>query len=169
MSNVDYEADGSITDAHDCSTETSLQDCSSATVEQVLSTLQSVGWDFSMFRDGATITTDSDVPNVTHTGRTAPSWNLNYPALACLKNGQYYVEYHEIFKMTDIPVMLEVTWNKVVGWLGKHVKELAEMLRKQVRQKIVERGEKFSWVASYDGFYLRNSRAPLQQLLWYST
>ena len=52
------------------------------------------------------------------------------------------------------PVMSEATWNKVIGWLGKSVEELAEMSCNQVRQKVVSRGEKFSWVASYDGFYL---------------
>ena len=157
ITNVDHEADGSITDTHDCSTDTSHQDCSSATVEQVLPTLQSASWDFSMFRDGVTIciTTDSEISKITHTGRgTAPSWNLKYPALPCLMNGQYYVEYHDIFGMTDTPVMSEVTWNKVDEWLGKHVKELAEVSCKHVCQNIEEHGEKFSWVASYDGFYL---------------
>ena len=121
----------------------------------MLSTLQGAGWDFSMLQDGATITNDEDIPKITRTGSgIAPSWNLNYPALASLMNGQYYVEYHGVFGMMGTPVMSEVTWNKVVGWLGENVKELAELSCNQVRQKIVERGEKFSWVASYDGFYL---------------
>ena len=30
--------------------------------------------------------------------------------------------------MMGTPVMLEATWNKVIGWLGNNVKELAEML-----------------------------------------
>lgn len=36
----------------------------------------------------------------------------------------------------------------------KSVEELAEISCKQVYQKVVIRGEKFSCVASYDGFYL---------------
>lgn len=48
------------------------------------------------------------------------------------------------------PLMSEVTWNKVIGWLGKHVQELAEISCEQVCQKIVTCGEKFSWLASYD-------------------
>ena len=34
------------------------------------------------------------------------------------------------------------------------MKKLAELSRDQVNKKIVECGEKFSWVASYDGFCL---------------
>ena len=124
-------------------------------MEQVLLTLQSAGWDFSTLQDSATITTDTDTPNIAHTGSgTGPSWDLNYPALISLMNGQYYVEYHAIFGMMGIPVMSEATWNKTIGWLGKHVNEIAEITCEQVRQKIVSRGEKSSWVASYDGFYL---------------
>ena len=150
------EAGSSTTDTLDDSAETSLEDSfASPTVEQVLLTLRSAGWDFSMLQDGATITTEEAIPKITHTeSGIAPSWNLNYPALASLMNGQYYVEYHGVFGMMGTPVMSEVTWNKVVGWLGKNVKELAELSCEQVRQKIVERGEKVSWVASYDGFYL---------------
>ena len=108
-----------------------------------------------MLRDNAIITTDTDTPKIAHTGSgTSPSWDLNYPALVSLMNGQYYEEYNGVFGMMGIPVMSEVTWNKTISWLGKHVKELAEITCEQVRQKIVLRGEKFSWVASYDGFYL---------------
>ena len=147
------KAGSSTTDTLDGSAETSLEDSfASPTVEQVLLTLQSAGWDFSMLQD---ITTEEDIPKITHTGSgIAPSWNLNYPALTSLMNGQYYVEYHGVFGMMGTPVMSEVTWNKVVGWLGKNVKELAKLSCEQVRQKIVERGKKLSWVASYDGFYL---------------
>ena len=124
-------------------------------MEQVLLTLQSAGWDFSTLQDSATITTDTDTSKIAHTGSgTGPSWDLNYPALVSLMNGQYYVEYHAIFGMMGIPVMSEATWNKTIGWLGKHVNEIAEITCEQVRQKIVSRGEKSSWMASYDGFYL---------------
>ena len=103
----------------DSSIETSLLDCLSPTVEQVLLTLQSAGWDLSTLQDSATITTDTDTPKIAHTGSGAePSWDLNYPALAFLMNGQYYVEYHAIFGMMGIPVMSEAMWNKTIGWLG---------------------------------------------------
>ena len=121
----------------------------------MLSTLQSAGWDFSVLQESPTITPNTDTPKIAHTGSgTAPSWKINYPALVCLMNGQYYVEYHGVFGMKRIPVMSEATWNKTIGWLGTQVKDLAEIPCKQVRQKIVLRGEQFSWVASYDGFYL---------------
>ena len=81
----------------DSSIKTSLLDYFSPAVKQVLLTLQSAGWDFSTLQDSATITTDTDTPNIAHTGSgTEPSWNLNYPALVSLMNGQYYVEYHAI-------------------------------------------------------------------------
>ena len=87
-----------------------------------------------MLRYGTIITTDGEAPQIMHTeSGIAPSWNLNYPALTSLINGQYYVEYHEIFGMMGTPVMSEVTWNKVIGWLGKHVKELADISCEQVR------------------------------------
>jgi len=154
MSDLGSSVDSSL-DTSDSSLEASLLDYASPTVEQVLSTLQSAGWDFTMLRDNAIITTDTDTPKIAHTGSgTSPSWDLNYPALVSLMNGQYYVEYNGVFGMMGIPVMSEVTWNKTISWLGKHVKELAEITCEQVRQNIVLRGEKFSWVASYDGFYL---------------
>ena len=124
-------------------------------MEYVLSILESAGWDFNILQDSATITTNTEMPKISDNGsRTAPSWDLHYPALVSLMNGQYYVEYHGVFGMMGTPVMSEATWNKVIGWLGKSVEELAEMSCNQVRQKVVSHGEKFSWVASYDGFYL---------------
>ena len=56
--------------------------------------------------------------------------------------------------MMDIPVMLEATWNNLIGSLGKNVKETAEMTCEQVHQKIMSFGEKLSWVFSYNGFNL---------------
>ena len=47
-------------------------------------------------------------------------------------NGQYYVEYHGVFGMMGIPELSEATWNKTIGWLGTHVKDLAEMTCEQV-------------------------------------
>ena len=146
------DEDSFTTDTLDSSAETPLQDCSSPTVEEVLSTLQGAGWDFSMLRDSATINTNTEVSKNAHTGSgIAPSWDLNYPALVSLINGQHYVEYHGIFGMMGTPVMSEATWNKVIGCLSK---KLADISCNQVCQKVVERGEKFTWVASYDGFYL---------------
>ena len=154
MSDLGSSVDNSL-DTSDSFLEASLSDYASPTVEQVLSTLQSAGWDFSVLRDKAIITTDTDTPKIAHTGSgTSPSWDLNYPALVSLMNGQYYVEYKGVFGMMGIPVMSEATWNKTISWLGKHVKDLAETACEQVRQNIILRGEKFSWVASYDGYYL---------------
>ena len=74
----------------------------------MLLTLQSSGWDFSTLQDSAIITTDTDTPKIAHTRSGAGSyWDLNYPALVSLMNGQYYVEYHAIFGMMGISVMSE--------------------------------------------------------------
>ena len=103
----------------DSSIKTSLLDCLLPTVEQVLLTLQSAGWNFSILQDSATITTDTGTPKIAHTGNgPGPSWDLNYPALVSFMNGKYYVEYHAIFDMMGIPVMSEAMWNKTFGWLG---------------------------------------------------
>ena len=109
----------------DSSIKTSLLDCLSPTVEQVLLTLQSAGWDFSTLQDSATITTDNDTPKIVHTESGAgPSWDLNSSALVSLMNGQYCVEYYAILGMMGIPVMSETIWNKTIGWLGKHINEM---------------------------------------------
>ena len=51
LSDLNDEVDSFTTDTPDSSAETPLQDCSSPTVEEALSTLQGAGWDFSMLRD----------------------------------------------------------------------------------------------------------------------
>ena len=56
-------------------------------------------------------------------------------------NGQYYVEYHGVFGMMGTP-------SNVRG----HMEQGSWMARKNVKEKVVERGKKLSWVASYDGF-----------------
>ena len=130
----------------DSSIKTSVLDCFSSMVEQVLSTLQSTVQDFSILQDNVTITTDTVIHKIPHTGSGAGcSWDFNYPALISLMNGQYYVEYHAIFDIMGILVMLEAKWNKTIGWLGNDVKELAKMTYEQVCQKIVSCGDKFSW------------------------
>ena len=117
----------SSNDMLDYSIETSFLDCLSPTVEQVLLTLQSAGWDLSILKDSATIITDTDTSKIAHTGNGAGlSWDLNYLALASLMIVQYYLEYHAIFGMIDIPVMSEATWNKTIGWLGKMLMKLLE-------------------------------------------
>ena len=99
----------------DSSIETSLLDCLSPTVEQVLLTLQSAGCYFSTLQDSAAITTDTDTPKIAHTESGAgPSWDLNYSALVSLMNGQYCVEYYAILGMMSILVMSETMWNKTI-------------------------------------------------------
>ena len=50
--------------------------------------------------------------------------------------------------------MSEKRWSKVVAWLGKHVEDIANSSCQQVRQAIIDQGDKHKWTASYDGFYL---------------
>ena len=79
--------------------------------------------------DNAIISTDTDTLKIAHSGSgTSPSWDLNYPTLVSLMNGQYYEEYNRVFGMMGIPIMLEA---KTILWLGKQVK-LAEITCEQV-------------------------------------
>ncbi|XP_065915443.1 uncharacterized protein [Dysidea avara] len=109
----------------------------------------------------------------------APSWDLNYPVLTFLMNGQYYAEYKGTLGMMGLPVMSERQWMKVVSWLGGHVEELANSSCAQVREMVSDRGDKFKWIASFDGFYLtrghhsNNSSATLHdtvsdKIAWYA-
>ena len=116
--------------------------------------LTNAGWDFTSMKDTATICTIGHTTSIVNSGKgPSSSWELNYPALVSLMNGQYYVEYQGIFGMMEMPVMSEKTWNKVISWLGKHFEELALATCEQVRSKVIERGDKFSWNVSFDGFY----------------
>ena len=132
--------------------------------DKVLTCLSSNGWDFTslqdnhtatIFPDGLVLTATSHAPTIFHSGvGPAPSWKLNYPALAYLMNGQYYSEYSGTLKLMGLPVMCEKSWDKTVAWLAKHVEKLATSSCRQVREHISKRGDMLSWVASFDGFYL---------------
>ena len=130
----------------------------------MLTTLSAAGWIFSPTENTATIFPDQVriidnggyTPAIKHshtTGRV-PSWQLNYPALSFLMNGQYYSEYIGTFSLMGLPVMSDTAWEKVVAWLGKHVEALAKSSCEQVQKRITNRGDKLQWIASYDGFYL---------------
>ena len=127
----------------------------SGTVEEVLKVLTNAGWDFTSMNNTGTIFTTGHTPRIVNSGKgPSPSWELNYPALVSLMNGQYYVEYQGVFGMMEMPVMSEKTWNKVISWVGKYIEELALATCEQVRSKVIERGDKLSWIVSFDGFYL---------------
>jgi len=93
-------------------------------------------------------------PSIFNTGTKPRCWNLNYPALAFMLNGGYYSDYDNVFGTMGLPVMHHTTWEGVVQWVGKYVERLAQWSCDQVRTKIVARGDKEQWQASYDGFYL---------------
>ena len=84
----------------------------------------------------------------------SPSWELNYPALSFLLNGQYYSDYENTLSLMGLPVMLDTAWQSLVASLGKHVEALALASCEQVCERIVQQGDKQNWTASYDGFYL---------------
>ena len=129
----------------------------------VLTTLLAAGWDYRSTDHTSTIfphelriaSNGESTPAIAHLHVTghAPSWQLNYPVLSFLMNGQYYSEYQGIFSLMGLPVMLDTAWQKVVVWLGRHVEALAKSCD-QVQKKITDRGDKLQWTASYDGFYL---------------
>ena len=131
---------------------------------QVLTTLLSSGWDFTAI-EYASLVLPATI-RITHHGEhapkiqsshatgPAPSWEINYPALPFLLNGQYYSDYHATFSLMGLPVMSGTTWDKLVSWLGKHVEALAKKSCEQVQQHIIDRGDKLNWTAAFDGFYL---------------
>ena len=131
--------------------------------------LSSNGWDFTslqdnhtatIFPDGLVLTATSHAPTIFHSGvGPAPSWKLNYPALAYLMNGQYYSEYSGTLKLMGLPVMSEKSWDKAVAWLAKHVEKLAMSSCRQVREHISKRGDMLSWV----WWILFNKRSPFKQ------
>ena len=97
---------------------------------------------------------DTGISNIRSSGCKPKSWELNYPALACLLNGGYYTGYASIMGMMGLPVMHHTTWDNLVSWVGTHVEQLAESSCDQVKADIVKRGDKDQWTASFDGFYL---------------
>ena len=131
----------------------------------MLTTLSVASWNFSPTENTVTIFPDQVriinnggyTPAIKHshvTGR-APSWQLNYPALSFLMNGQYYVfRVSWNFQFDRVPVMSDTAWAKVIAWLGKHVEAIAKSSCEQVQKRITDCGDKLQWIASYDGFYL---------------
>ena len=119
------------------------------------------------------------ISNIPSTGCKPKSWELNYPALAFLLNGGYYVDYASIMGTMGLPVMHHTTWDNLVSWVGTHVEKLADWSCDQVRADIEKRGDKTQWIASFDGFYLtrghhsNNSSATLHdvesdRIAWYT-
>lgn len=56
--------------------------------------------------------------------------------------------------MMGLPVMSNTAWQNLVALLGKHVKAVALASCEQVRERVVQQGDKLNWTVSYDGFYL---------------
>ena len=52
---------------------------------------------------------------MTHAGHKPKSWFLNYPALACMLNGDYYIDYAGM--LGTMGVTCDESQN--VGWAGK--------------------------------------------------
>jgi len=139
--------------------ETTETTSCNAIIMEVFNQLESAGWNFNHIKEDAEVFPDLSTSHERKIkppgGRgSAPSWDLNYPALTYLMNGQYYSDYSGVFGMLGLPVMSEKRWLQVVAWLGRHVENLANSSCQQVRQVIIDRGDKKNWTASYDGFYL---------------
>jgi hypothetical protein len=78
------------------------------------------------------------------------SWNQHYSVLSFLMNGHLRAEYERLSGWLGLPLCSRSQWQRVLARLTK----LAEWSCGQVRQKIVERGDKKKWIALFDGFYL---------------
>ena len=91
---------------------------------------------------------------VMYIGCKPKSWEFNYPALAFLLNGGYYIDQDNIMGIMGLPLMHHTTWDNFVTWVGTHVEQLAEWSCDQVKADIVKHGDKDQWTASFDGLYL---------------
>jgi hypothetical protein len=76
-------------------------------------------------------------------------WKQHYSVLSFLLNGQLHAVYKRLSTMLGFPPCSSTQWHRI----EPHVTELADLSCQQVRQAIVNRGDKEKWVASYDGFY----------------
>jgi len=104
--------------------------------------LLSAGWDFTA-TEYLSLVLPATI-RITHHGEhtpkiqsshetgPAPSWEVNYPALSFLLNGQYCSDYHATFSLMGLPMMSGTMWDKLVSWLGKHVEALAKKSCEQV-------------------------------------
>ena len=148
-------------------------------VQKVSDLINDDGWDFAAIVDSAKTFEDKiSLINATpyqpglkwNSKGKQPSWTLNYTVLSFLMNGQYYADYASIIGMMGLQVMSQSRWNTIISILGTHVHSLATRSCQQVRDKIITRGEKLSWKASFDGFYLtrghysNNSSATLHDI-----
>ena len=68
---------------------------------------------------------NDDITNIRSTGCKPKFWELNYPSLASLMNGGYYVDYASIMVMMGLPAMHHMTWDSLVSWVGTYVEWLA--------------------------------------------
>ena len=91
---------------------------------------------------------------VMYIGCKPKSWEFNYPALAFLLNGGYYIDQDNIMGIMGLPVMHHTSWDNFVTWVGTHVEQLAEWSCDQVKADIVKHGDKDQWTASFDSLYL---------------
>jgi hypothetical protein len=82
------------------------------------------------------------------------SWNQHYSVLSFLMNGHLRADYERLSGWLGLPPCSRSQWQRVLARLEPHVTKLAEWSCGQVRQKIVERGDKKKWIALFDGFYL---------------
>ena len=137
------------------------------------------GWDFAAIVDSAKTFEDkisllnatSYQPELRWSNKgKQPSWTLNYTVLSFLLNGQNYVEYSSIIGMMGLQVMSQSRGNTIISIIGPHVDSLATKSCQQVRDQIIAKGDKLSWKASFDGFYLtrghhsNNSSATLHDI-----
>ena len=121
------------------------------------------GWDFAAIADFAKtfedeinlINATSHQPELRWSNKgKQPSWTLNYTVLSFLLNGQNYVEYSSIIGMMGLQVMSQSRWNTIISIIRPHVDSLATKSCQQLCDQIIARGDKLSWKASFDGFYL---------------
>ena len=82
--------------------------------------------------------TSHSPPTITNSRK---SWLMNYTVLSFLMNGQLFAEYRRLSNMLGLPACSEKQWQRIVGWLEKHVTALADWSCAQVREIVRKRGD----------------------------
>ena len=130
-----------------------------STIERLMEVAQQEGVEYDLSTLSSFVSSAS--VRFCHTGAplqihdSTCSWNQYFSVLSFLLNGHLHAEYVRLSGLLGLPACSHTQWHRIVERLETHVTKLAEWSCSQVRERIVQRGDKEKWVASFDGFYPR--------------
>ena len=125
-----------------------------STIERLMEVAQQEGveYDLSTLSSFVSSARDTGAPLQIHDSTC--SWNQYFSVLSFLLNGHLHAEYVRLSGLLGLPACSHTQWHRIVERLETHVTKLAEWSCSQVRERIVQRGDKEKRVASFDGLYL---------------